>query len=127
MNAHIALLRKEAGSDYGVDFPDFPGCITAGLTLEEARWMAAEALTFHMQGMAEDGTPTPTPSSLDDVMSDPDNREAMAFLVDALPRPVEPVRFDVVLPSDLLAEIDRWSDNRSRFLAEAARAKLRMR
>ena len=30
MTTCIALLRKEATSDYGVDFPDFPGCVTAG-------------------------------------------------------------------------------------------------
>ncbi len=87
--------------------------------------MAAEALTFHIEGMAEDGALIPVASSLDDVMSDPDNREAVAFLVDAPPSPVGPVQINVVLPSDLLEEIDRQSDDRSRFLAEAARAKLR--
>ena len=34
---YIAYLHKDKGSDYGVSFPDFPGCITAGKTLEEAR------------------------------------------------------------------------------------------
>ncbi len=34
--SYIALLRKDEGSDYGVEFPDFPGCVTAGKTLEEA-------------------------------------------------------------------------------------------
>jgi predicted RNase H-like HicB family nuclease len=47
----IALLRKCPDSDFGVDFPDFPGCITAGTTLEETREMAAEALAFHIEGM----------------------------------------------------------------------------
>ena len=36
MATYIALLRKEKESDFGVDFPDFPGCITVGKTLEEA-------------------------------------------------------------------------------------------
>ena len=30
MVAYIALLRKDRASDYGVEFPDFPGCVTAG-------------------------------------------------------------------------------------------------
>jgi len=34
MGSYIALLRKEKDSDIGVDFPDFPGCITVGNTLE---------------------------------------------------------------------------------------------
>ena len=53
MAAYIVLLRKEDTSDFGVDFPDIPGCVTAGSTLEEARHMAVEALTFHIEGMAE--------------------------------------------------------------------------
>jgi predicted RNase H-like HicB family nuclease len=41
---YIAYLHKDRGSDYGVSFPDFPGCITAGKTLEEASRLAPEAL-----------------------------------------------------------------------------------
>jgi predicted RNase H-like HicB family nuclease len=41
MTSDIARLRKDAGSDYGVEFPHFPGCVTAGASLEEARRMAA--------------------------------------------------------------------------------------
>ena len=40
MASYVALIRKDPASDYGVDFPDFPGCVTAGRTLEEARRMA---------------------------------------------------------------------------------------
>jgi predicted RNase H-like HicB family nuclease len=48
---YIAYLHKTRKSDYGVSFPDFPGCITAGRTLEEARRMAAEALALHVEGL----------------------------------------------------------------------------
>ena len=44
---YIGLVHKDAGSDYGVSFPDLPGCVTAGATLEEARgdaWAAAGML-----------------------------------------------------------------------------------
>jgi len=64
MPSYIALIRKEPGSDYGVEFPDFPGCITAGVDLDDARRMAAEALALHIQGMLEDGQTLPTPSQL---------------------------------------------------------------
>jgi predicted RNase H-like HicB family nuclease len=37
MRNYIGLLRKEAGSDYGVSFPDFPGIATAGTNLDDAR------------------------------------------------------------------------------------------
>ncbi len=33
---YIAYLHKDRKSDFGVSFPDFPGCITAGKTLDES-------------------------------------------------------------------------------------------
>jgi predicted RNase H-like HicB family nuclease len=51
---YIAYLHKDKGSDYGVSFPDFPGAITAGSTLEEARRMAGEVLALHIAGMREE-------------------------------------------------------------------------
>jgi predicted RNase H-like HicB family nuclease len=68
---YIAYLHKDKNSDYGVSFPDFPGCITAGSTLEEARKMAAEALAMHVTGMRADGEPIPEPSTLDELRGDP--------------------------------------------------------
>ena len=124
MAAYIALLRKETFSDYGVDFPDLPGCVTAGRTLEEARRAAAEALALHLEGMAQDGEPVPAPSGLDAVMDDPRNADAVAFLVDAPVAAPRSIRVNVMLPEDVLQAIDRVSGNRSRFLADAARAKL---
>jgi predicted RNase H-like HicB family nuclease len=124
MASYIALLRKEPGSDFSVNFPDFPGCITAGKTLEEARVMAAEALGFHIEGMVEDGTAVPAPSDLDAVMSDPDNADAVAFMVDAPVEAARAVRVNITIPEDLLREIDRATKNRSKFLASAARAAL---
>jgi hypothetical protein len=32
---YVSYLHKDRGSDYGVSLPDFPGCITAGKTLDE--------------------------------------------------------------------------------------------
>jgi predicted RNase H-like HicB family nuclease len=48
MRQYIALIHKDRDSDYGVSFPDLPGVITAGTSLDEARDMAAEALAFHL-------------------------------------------------------------------------------
>jgi predicted RNase H-like HicB family nuclease len=124
MTTYIGLIRKDQGSDFGVDFPDFPGCVTAGRSLEEARSMAAEALALHIQGMIEDREPIPEPSGLDGVMDDPENRDGVAFLVEVATRPTRAVRINVMLPEDLVEAIDRTTTNRSRFLAEAARMKL---
>ena len=124
MATYVALLRKDPESDYGVDFPDFPGCITVGRTVEEAGRMAAEALALHLEGMAEDGDRLPPPSTLDRLMRAPDNRDAIAFLVDVPGQTAGSERVEITLPEDILEAIDRVTKDRSRFLAEAARLKL---
>lgn len=42
MRNYIGLIHKESDSDFGVSFPDFPGVVTAGKSLEEAHAMAEE-------------------------------------------------------------------------------------
>ena len=91
---YIAYLHKDGKSDYGVSFPDFPGCITAGSSLEEARHMAAEALSFHIAGMRKDGERLPLPSKLDDLHNDPAMKGAVAFLVEVA-EPEKTIRFNV--------------------------------
>lgn len=125
MTRYIALLRKDADSDFGVEFPDFPGCVTAGSTLEEAGRFAEEALRLHVEGMAEDETPLPAPSTLDDIHADPASHDAVAFMVDVPAEQARVVRVNVTIPADLLEQIDRVSKNRSRFLSDAARDRLK--
>jgi predicted RNase H-like HicB family nuclease len=55
MANYIAIVHKDSESDFGVSFPDFPGCITAGSNIDEAKDMAQDALALHIQGMLEDG------------------------------------------------------------------------
>ena len=125
MRQYIALIHKEAESDYGVSFPDLPGVVTAGSNLDEAWKMAAEALAFHLEGLAEDGEPVPEPSSLDDIMSVKENRDGVAVLIGAPDTEVKSVRINVTMPADVLDQIDRYAERegftRSGFLAQAAK------
>jgi predicted RNase H-like HicB family nuclease len=59
MRTYIGLIHKQADSDFGVSFPDFPGVVTAGRSLEEALAMAEEALAFHIDGLMADGEAIP--------------------------------------------------------------------
>jgi predicted RNase H-like HicB family nuclease len=120
MTSYIGLIRKDADSDFGVDFPDFPGCISAGATLDEARHMAEEALELHVAGMIEDGEALPVPSSLEAIMADPDNADAVAFVVTVPDAADRTVRVNITLPERLLRRIDARAKNRSAFLARAA-------
>lgn len=125
MANYIAIVHKEAESDFGVSFPDFPGCVTAGKNIDEAKDMAQEALTLHIQGMLEDGDQLPAPLRLEEIMSDPDYANAIAYLVvsvpDAKPRTI---RVNVTVPEMTLKQIDAAAKkrgmSRSSFLVHAA-------
>ncbi len=124
MTNYIALLRKDDSSDYGVEFPDFPGCITAGRTLDEAKDMAAEALALHVDGLIDDGEGLPPPSGLDTIMANPDNANSVAFLVSTPARTEKAVRVNVTFAESVLHRIDAAAQSvhltRSAFLADAA-------
>ncbi len=126
MANYIAIVHKDTKSDFGVSFPDFPGCITAGKNIDEAKDMAQEALTLHIQGMLEDGEQLPVSSTkLEEIMNDPDYANAIAYLVvsvpDAKPRTV---RVNVTVPEMTLKQIDaaakKQGMSRSSFLVHAA-------
>jgi predicted RNase H-like HicB family nuclease len=126
MATYIALLHKERDSDFGVSFPDFPGCVTAGRSLEEAQKLAPEALALHVEGMLDDGDALPRPSSLDDVQKLPEARGAVILLV-YLADPVEPtVRVNITAPASKLRKVDeiaqRLSLSRSELLVDSALA-----
>ncbi|QTA92731.1 type II toxin-antitoxin system HicB family antitoxin [Desulfonema magnum] len=87
MSNYIALIHKDSDSDYGVSFPDFPGCISAGETIEEAGKMAGEALTGHVKTMLEYGEKVPPPSTLEDIIVQPENADAIAFIVVTISQP----------------------------------------
>jgi predicted RNase H-like HicB family nuclease len=121
-----ALIDKDAESDFGVSFPDFPGCVSAGETLEESLMGAQEALSGHVALMIADGDALPKPTSLEDVAAE---KEASTVVVTLVPvvLPGRARRVNVTLDEALLEEIDQISNNRSGFLAEAARAELARR
>lgn len=81
MPTYVALLSKDADSDYGVHFPDFPGCVTAGASLDEVRAMVEEALPFHIEGLIEDGQPMPAATPLAKVMAHTESGAGFPFLV----------------------------------------------
>ena len=125
---YIAILHKEPDSDWGVSFPDFPGCITAGSSLEEARRMAREALALHVRGMAEDGLAVPQPMALDAVARHPDFADGVAVLISLAEAKPRSVRVNIMLPEPDLQAIDARARaegvSRSSFLLRAARSAL---
>ena len=121
---YAAVLRKDPKSDYGVDFPDFPGCVSAGSTMDEALHMAEEALELHVAGMRTEGLEIPEPTPAEDVMERPENRGATCFLVSVDTAAPRKVRVNVTFNEDVLRRIDAYAERRhmtrSAFLADAA-------
>src|SRR5436305_9390502 len=107
---YIAYLHKDHDSDFGVSFPDFPGCIAVGRTLDEAHRMAAEALALHIAGMAEDGDAIPQPAKLDALAEDPAREGAVAFLVHVEPETERTVRINITAREKQIEEINRRAD-----------------
>ena len=55
-----AIFHKDEARGYWVEFPDLPGCLTEGATLEEAFLMAGDALDCWFDD-PEQARPAPTP------------------------------------------------------------------
>ena len=125
----VALIDEEYGN-FGVAFPDFPGCTTVATSLDEAVVKAEQVLAFHAEGLAEDG-PLPEPRTLAELRKDPEfRRDAKGALVALIPYqpPSRATRINITLDEGLLSRIDSAANSlgetRSGFLAAAARKRL---
>lgn len=49
-----------ADDGISVSFPDLPGCISCGYSIDEAIQMAKEALNLYLEDMTEETIPKPT-------------------------------------------------------------------
>jgi predicted RNase H-like HicB family nuclease len=126
LTRYPAVLEESDGA-WGAWFPDFPGCVGAGETMHAAVTSAGEALTFHIQGMMEDGEPFPAPSSMTELSGVATDGSHVLFAVDAdVPETAEITytRLNITMPDTIVNAIDRVAANRSAWLAEAAREKL---
>jgi predicted RNase H-like HicB family nuclease len=119
--AYLGVIeRGEVG--FGVFFPDVPGCVSAGDNLFEAMEKGEQALAAHIELLAQGGEEIPEASS--EVAAD-DDIEVASFFLAHVELPGKSVRLNITMDEGLVARIDRVARNRSEFLAEAARERLR--
>ena len=127
---YIPFIHNDPDSTgFGISFPDFPGCISHGDTIDEALRKGGEALAFHVEGMKEDGTALPAPRSAQAIRNDADladwASDATFVLVPLLIDEGSPKRVNISIDPGLLRAIDAAAKargmNRSAFLASAAR------
>jgi predicted RNase H-like HicB family nuclease len=128
MRYFIALVHKDEGSAYGVQFPDVPGCFSAADEIEDLVPNAIEALSLY----AED-TALPKPRAIEQIRADKDVAAELAqgaFLV-AVPvieNDAKVVRANITVELGMLKAIDAVAKSRkltrSAFLAQAARREI---
>ena len=58
-----AIVIEKAESNYSAYVPDLPGCIATGANIQQVKAEIREAIEFHSDGLREDGTLIPLPSS----------------------------------------------------------------
>ena len=58
-----AIVIEKSESNYSAYVPDLPGCVATGATMQEVEAEIREAIAFHIEGLREDGSLVPLPSS----------------------------------------------------------------
>lgn len=119
-------IIERAGHGFSVFFPDLPGCTSAGDTPQAAALAAEEALTGHILETLRHDEELAAPGDIAALARDPEVDEVARILVRA-DLPGKAVRLNITLPEGLVAAIDKVADNRSGFLADAAREALARR
>jgi predicted RNase H-like HicB family nuclease len=118
-----AVLERGDHGAVGVWFPDFPGCVAAARTQEEAMARASDALEEAMRGCAEREERLPDPTPLQQIAAPPGSEIIGIVAVGATP-PDPSERVNVYLPKSLIERIDRLAAelgmNRSSFFGMAA-------
>ncbi len=118
-------IHKDENSDFGVTFPDIPGCFSAGSTIEEAIAMAQEAAECHIEGLLMDSEPAPAASSIEHHKSNPDYLNCVWALVDIDVSKLSSRsrRVNITIPERLLNTVDQYArkhgESRSGLLAQA--------
>ena len=122
-----AIFEPGDAGGYTVTFPDLPGCITEGDTMEEAFAMAKEALELHVYGMEEDHDPIPESAWLKPETVPP---QALVAVVEAW-MPVirskmtnQSVKKNLTVPKWLADAADQADINYSQVLQEALKSRL---
>lgn len=123
MKYFYAVVKKDADSAFGVEFPDLPGCFSAADDMENILPNACEALELWFDDAA-----SVTPMRLDQVQAQVASELAAGAFIVAVPwirQTGRIVRANISLDRGMLDAIDKAaaerSLTRSAFLADAAR------
>ncbi|MDR1828110.1 MAG: type II toxin-antitoxin system HicB family antitoxin [Methylobacteriaceae bacterium] len=110
---------------YGIRFPDMPGTVSVGKSLDELYENAQEALRMMADAEAQFGRDVPVPSSINSVRDVMESTDMCVMPVPLYRTDRRPVKISVSLEAADLMVIDSGAKafglTRSAFLVEAAR------
>ena len=81
MKPYIGVVHQDAGSAYGITFPDAPGCFSASDSLDDLFNKAEEALGLWLEEASEAEIAASRPRDLTDLKRDPDWSESFSDAV----------------------------------------------
>lgn len=123
----LAFFRRVTSGGFSIDFPDLPGCISAGDTVEEAMTMVREALSLHLFGLIEDNESIPHAS---DLLKIKQEKNAFLTLVEGRPDLIgeiirnKAVKKTLIIPYWMNEEAERLHINFSQVLQDAVKEKI---
>ena len=59
-----AIVIEKAANNYSAYVPDLPGCVATGVAIQEVNQQVKEAISFHLEGLREEGLSIPQPTTL---------------------------------------------------------------
>ncbi len=66
---YLVIIERAADGSFSAYVPDLPGCASCGDSEQEVRQNIREAIAFHLDGLREDGSPIPQPTTLADYVA----------------------------------------------------------
>jgi predicted RNase H-like HicB family nuclease len=61
---HYLIIIEKGDTSYGAYVPDLPGCVAVGDTRADVERDIRDAIALHLEGLARDSEPIPTPTSM---------------------------------------------------------------
>jgi predicted RNase H-like HicB family nuclease len=124
-----AVLERGPKGTFGAWFPDFPGCVAAGKSQEEAIEKAEHALAQAVDGLAEHDRALPVATPIERIAL-PRGCDFVAYFIVGVDPPDPSERVNVYLPKSLIGQVDRRAADlgmsRSSFFGLAATTALGM-
>lgn len=132
---YSAIFTPEEAGGWSIHFPDVPGAITQGDSIEEGMINAIDALSAIL-ALGKKGVDYDNPRPFEDVEKGMDTGERvfavapdLKIMADYLKEARPKVRVNVMLEQEVKAAIDAYTKktaglDRSQFLNDAARARL---